>query len=56
MKVTRNINGAIQVNGKSIDMYLLAYWVIAYNDRTGTRLRAELSYRRALTDVHRRST
>ena len=42
MKVTRNQNGAIQIDGKSIDMYLLAYWVNAYNNRTGTRLRPSI--------------
>lgn len=39
MKVTRNQNGAIQIDGKSIDMYLLAYWLYSYNSSTGSRLR-----------------
>lgn len=47
MNVTRNVNGAIQVNGRRINMYILTCWLLDRNNRTGKRLSPS-----TLTDAH----
>ncbi len=40
MIITRNINGAIQVDGKQIDMYLFICWLLdSYKSQTGLHVR-----------------
>ena len=47
MKITKNVNGAFQVDGKRVNMYMLACWLVSRNRRTGESLRPS-----TLTDTH----